>query len=60
MARGAHLYRRFSVDRSTDLDNLDEAFENIRERRTREENLLITVLLIAIAAVCAAILAAFR
>ena len=60
MARDAHLYRRFSVDRSTDLANLDEAVEKIRERRTRLENQLMTVLLIAVAAVCAAVVAAFR
>ncbi|HSB21788.1 MAG TPA: hypothetical protein VLE94_01630 [Burkholderiaceae bacterium] len=60
MARGAQLYRRFSVDRSTDLANLDEAFEKIRERRTRLENQLITVLLIVVAAVGAAVVAAFR
>ena len=60
MARGAHLYRRFSVDRSTDLANLDEAFEEIQERRARREKLLVTMLLIAIAAVCAAVVAALR
>jgi DNA-binding IclR family transcriptional regulator len=60
MARDVHLYRRFSVDRSTDLANLDEAFEKIRERRTRLENQLLTVLLIAVAAACAALVAAFR
>jgi hypothetical protein len=60
MARDAHLYRRFSVDRATDLANLDEAFEKIRERRIQLENQLITVLLIAVAAVCAAVVAAFR
>ncbi len=60
MARGAHLHRRFSVDRSTDLANLDEAIEKIQERRTRLENQLITVLLIAVAAVVAAVVAAFR
>ena len=60
MAGDAHLYRRFSVDRSTDLANLDEAFEKIRERRTRLENQLLTVLLIAVAAVCVAVVAAFR
>lgn len=60
MARAADLYRRFSVDRSTELANLDEAFEEIRERRTRQENQLITVVLIVVAAVCTAIVAAFR
>jgi len=60
MARDAHFYRRFSVDRSSDLANLDEAFEKIRERRTRLENKLMTVVLIAVAAVCAAVVAAFR
>jgi hypothetical protein len=60
MAGDAHLYRRFSVDRSTDLANLDEAVEKIREHRTRLENQLLTVLLIAVAAVCAAVVAAFR
>ena len=60
MSRGAHLYRRFSVDRSTDLANLDEAFEKIQERRARRESQLITMLLIAIAAVCAAVVAALR
>jgi hypothetical protein len=60
MSREAHLYRRFSVDRSTDLANLDEAFEKIQERRARRESQLITMLLIAIAAVCAAVVAALR
>jgi len=60
MAREAHLYRRFSVDRSTDLANLDEAFDRIQENRIRREKLLITMLLIAIAAVCAVVVAALR
>jgi hypothetical protein len=60
MTREAHLYRRFSVDRSTDLANLDEAFERIREGRARREKLLITMLLIAFATVCAAVVAALR
>ena len=60
MARGAHFYRRFSVDHSTDLGNLDEALENIRERRIRLEKRLIAVLLIAVSAVCAVIVAAFH
>ena len=60
MARSAHLYRRFSVDHSTDLDNLDEAFEKIREHRARLENQLITVLLLAVTAVCVAVVAVFR
>ena len=60
MAREVHLSRRFSVDYSTDLANLDEAFEEIRERRTRQQSQLITVLLIAVAVVCAAVVAAFR
>ena len=60
MAREAHLSRRFSVDYSTDLANLDEAFEEIRERRTQRESQLITVLLIAVALVCAAAVAVFR
>ena len=60
MARGAHFYRRFSVDHSIDLGNLDEALENIRERRSRLEKRLVTVLLIVVSAVCAAIVAAFH
>lgn len=60
MASGAHLYRRFSVDRSTDLANLDDAFEEIQERRARREKLLITMLLIAVTAVCAVVVAALR
>ena len=60
MAREAHLYRRFSVDPSTDLANLDEAIEKIQERRTRLENQLITMLLVAVAVVGAAVVAAFR
>jgi hypothetical protein len=59
MASGA-LYRRFSVDRSTDLANLDDAFEEIQERRARRQKLLITMLLIAVTAVCAVVVAALR
>jgi len=60
MSRGVHIYRRFSVDRSTDLTNLDEAFEKIQEDRARRESQLITMLLIAVAVVCAAVVAAFH